>query len=115
LTLADDAFSLRKEHVVPAVLDTFLVVGLVLAITSAGQAYLGLGLAVAALYHAVPRALGWTTLGGFVNRSMAKRAARSHIPGLRESLELRRKAAPGALDSRFIIRSVDGTQSRRVG
>jgi transcriptional regulator with XRE-family HTH domain len=115
LTLAadDGAFSLRKEHVVPALLDTFLVAGLVLAITNVGQAHLALGLAAAALYYAVPRALGWATIGGVLSRFAADRAARSKAAGL--SLGLRKKQAPGTLDSRRIIRSVDGTQSRRVG
>jgi transcriptional regulator with XRE-family HTH domain len=117
LTLAADdaAFSLKKQHVAPALLDAFLVAGLVLAITSVGQAYLALGLAAAASYHAVPRALGWATIGGFLCRFVADHITRSKAPGLRERFELRKKRASSPLDSRRIIRSVDGTQSRRAG
>ena len=106
---------LGHETVVPALLDVSFVVGLVLAITNVGQAHLAAGLAAAAIYHAVPRALGWPTVGGFVSRLATDRAARSKAPRSRESLDLRKMQAAGALDSRLIVRSVDGTQSRRAG
>jgi hypothetical protein len=106
---------LRKDHVLPALLDMSFVVGLVLAITNVGQAHLAAGLAAAAIYHAMPRALGWPTVGGLVSRLATDRATRSKAPRSRGSLDLRKKQAAGALDSRLIVRSVDGTQSRRAG
>lgn len=116
MTLASDdlAATIKREDVVPALLDGLLMVLLALAAVRVGSGHIAVGVALSALYYVVPRALGWQTVGTMIVRLVTTARTPARRARIRESADALRMPTSGVLEPRLVIRSVNQDEQSRL-
>jgi transcriptional regulator with XRE-family HTH domain len=118
LTLAapESWVELKKESVAAALFDGLVVFALALVATSAARGHVAIGIAAAVAYHAVPKALGWQTLGATFLRLVTAGHGDAPRARIEEGRGVHWRQPSGTPERKPVLRSVDGgARSRRVG